>query len=256
MLIGGLYEFAPILFSLCGLVALIRGVFTGGAWAPVQTKQLIITEAKETATRWHLDTRFYFVIFAIYWGVLAYTGYTMAGERMPWLFTHIALPLCIFGGWWVGRVVAGIDWAESRRTSDILLMAAAPALVVLSVLIVRNFPSFARDVDSLEALTQWLVMLVFWVGLIFLVWRWNGVSSWQSTTSLLGLGVVALLFVLNARTSFRLTYINYDYATEYLVYAHAWPDIKRAWMRSTRSASAPWVTATSWWPMTTKVRGR
>ena len=30
------------------------------------------------------------------------------------------------------------------------------------------------------------------------------------------------------RFSFMLNYINFDYVTEYLVYAHASPDIKRA----------------------------
>src|SRR5262249_61954553 len=34
--------------------------------------------------------------------------------------------------------------------------------------------------------------------------------------------------ILTARTAARLTYVNYDLATELLVYAHATPDIKQA----------------------------
>ncbi|MCB0047869.1 MAG: SMP-30/gluconolactonase/LRE family protein, partial [Caldilineaceae bacterium] len=45
---------------------------------------------------------------------------------------------------------------------------------------------------------------------------------------LLAVGLAGLLLVLTIRTSFTLTYINYDMATEFLVYAHAGPDVKRA----------------------------
>jgi hypothetical protein len=45
---------------------------------------------------------------------------------------------------------------------------------------------------------------------------------------LLAVGLTALLFLLTIRTSFMLNYINYDMATEFLVYAHAGPDVKRA----------------------------
>lgn len=45
---------------------------------------------------------------------------------------------------------------------------------------------------------------------------------------LLAVGLTAVLLLLTVRTTFMLNYINYDMATEFLVYAHAGPDVKRA----------------------------
>src|SRR5690606_21826232 len=53
-------------------------------------------------------------------------------------------------------------------------------------------------------------------------------TGFQEGMRLLAVGLAGLLLVLTIRTSFTLTYINYDMATEVLVYAPGGPDIKRA----------------------------
>jgi predicted membrane-bound mannosyltransferase/DNA-binding beta-propeller fold protein YncE len=60
------------------------------------------------------------------------------------------------------------------------------------------------------------------IGIIYL-WRQQRSSSF---VSLVVLTVFGLLFVQTARTSFRAAYINYDNATEYLVYAHGATGVK------------------------------
>ena len=40
----------------------------------------------------------------------AWIGYTVAGEKMPWLLTHMALPMCVLGGWWLGHMLRHVDW--------------------------------------------------------------------------------------------------------------------------------------------------
>ncbi|MFN8443189.1 MAG: TIGR03663 family protein [Caldilineaceae bacterium] len=229
LLIGGLYEFGPILFALSGAAVLLRNLWRNPGWQPVQSNQRVaILDEAETLSDGSSSNSVYFVCFALFWSFMAYLAYTLAGEKMPWLFTHIALPLCIFSGWWIGRLISGVDWSAALRNSTFLLMVASPAFIILTVLMARNMPTFGRDTQAISSITQWIVMLIFWVGLLYLVWRGIERSNLHTVGSMLGLGIVTLLFVLNARTSFRLTYINYDYATEYLVYAHAGPDIKRA----------------------------
>ena len=62
---------------------------------------------------------------------------------------------------------------------------------------------------------------------LYLAWRWiRAIGGWMAAR-LLALGLVAMLFLLTIRFSYMLTYVNYDMATEYLVYAHATPDVKR-----------------------------
>ena len=41
--------------------------------------------------------------FLAWWGLGAWLSYTYAGEKMPWLTTHMAQPMALFGGWWGGR---------------------------------------------------------------------------------------------------------------------------------------------------------
>src|SRR5215216_2031764 len=60
------------------------------------------------------------------------------------------------------------------------------------------------------------------VGIVYL-WRQQRSSSF---VSLVALTIFGLLFVQTVRTSFRAAYINYDNATEYLVYAHGATGVK------------------------------
>lgn len=68
--------------------------------------------------------------------------------------------------------------------------------------------------------------------------------------SLVGLGPRCFDLCLECTGLLRVTHINYDSATEYLVYAHASPDVKRA-AETTRSASDR-LCAMLWSPMMTK----
>ncbi|MAG34710.1 MAG: hypothetical protein CL878_00450 [Dehalococcoidia bacterium] len=45
-----------------------------------------------------------FTSFLAWWFVLALVIYSWAGEKMPWLTMHIALPLMILAGWFLGRL--------------------------------------------------------------------------------------------------------------------------------------------------------
>jgi predicted membrane-bound mannosyltransferase/DNA-binding beta-propeller fold protein YncE len=60
------------------------------------------------------------------------------------------------------------------------------------------------------------------IGIIYL-WRSQRESSF---VGLVALTIFGLLFIQTARTSFRAAYINYDNATEYLVYAHGATGVK------------------------------
>ncbi|MES2201151.1 MAG: hypothetical protein V4498_02760, partial [candidate division FCPU426 bacterium] len=44
----------------------------------------------------------FFRVFLIYWSMLAYIMFTIAGERMPWLTLHPLTPLTLLAGLWLG----------------------------------------------------------------------------------------------------------------------------------------------------------
>ena len=95
------YETVALVFGLIGLGAAVRRptIFTG---------------------------------FLAWWFVLAFVIYSWAGEKMPWLTIHIALPLTILAGWFLGRLFSQPrPWDRGRRI-------AAGALVVLGLYTVHT----------------------------------------------------------------------------------------------------------------------
>jgi DNA-binding beta-propeller fold protein YncE len=77
-------------------------------------------------------------------------------------------------------------------------------------------PSWLRFGSALVALIGSIVGIVY-------LWRLQRSSSF---VSLVVLTIFGLLFIQTVRTSFRASYINYDNATEYLVYAHGATGVK------------------------------
>ena len=109
-----------------------------------------------------------FVLFLVWWATLILTGLSVAGEKMPWLSTHITVPFVLLTGWWIGRLI------------EILLGKS------------RGSPG------------------------------WKMITGW---TVLIGMGLIGVGTI---RTSIAANYINYDYTTEFIDYAHGAPGVKWA----------------------------
>ena len=99
----------------------------------------------------------------VFWSVSSLIVFTYAGEKMPWLTTHIALPMILSTAWAIGWLVETVAWEKVAAW---------------------GFRNYSR-----------LAILVLF----------------------------SLLAVQTWRDAFRAAFINFDYASEYLVYAHAAP---------------------------------
>ena len=240
-MLGGLYEFLPIVLSAAGIVGTAYWLLRDADWDPVSSSdrpEVVDREVAETdlftddmghspAERYRLN-RVYFVVFLIWWTLGSWAAYTVAGEKMPWLMTHMALPMTVLGGWMLGHMIFAVDWRRSVQTHAVWLIGVTPALLFALALLFGSLPTFGRDLQAVADFTQWIVALVIVSLLIFAIWQWGRRGGWANAARLLGLGGVLVLFLLTIRFSYMLNYINYDMATEYLVYAHASPDVKRA----------------------------
>ncbi|HEY5269487.1 MAG TPA: SMP-30/gluconolactonase/LRE family protein, partial [Anaerolineales bacterium] len=147
----------------------------------------------------------------VFWSVSSLAVFTYAGEKMPWLTIHIALPMILSTAWAIGWLVEAVPWGR---------VAACGVVPVPGRGGFRNYARLAT-----------LVLFGF-------------------------------LAVQTGRDAFRAAYINYDYPTEYLVYAHAAPDPKALFgqieelsIRTTGSATDivvaydNWVRYPYWWYM-------
>lgn len=171
----------------------------------------------------HPANRQLFLAFLPFFILFSWVAYTIAGEKMPWLVASITLPMCIAGGWTLGRLVERIDW---RGLGWRALWIALLVLLALAGLLgwLRSQPFQGRELAQLSETGQWLAALLVTVGalalLIWLLWR----HGWRQGLRMVGLTLIALLGLWTVRTTYQLNFVNQDYVIEYLFYAHASPD--------------------------------
>jgi uncharacterized protein (TIGR03663 family) len=166
-----------------------------------------------------------------FWALTSLAAYTIAGEKMPWLTVHIALPMILIAGWGLGRLIETTDWEHFRSQRGLLVVAILPVfftslLAFLGALAGANPPFQGRELAQLQTTSTFLTALITAVvsgwGLFQLLKAWPDGQIGRVLT----LTIAAMLAVLTARASFLASYTNYDNAKEYLVYAHAARGVK------------------------------
>lgn len=169
----------------------------------------------------------------LFWAVTSIIAYSVAGEKMPWLTVHIALPLILCASWFFGRLVDGMDWADFKHARGWLAAGLLPVFVLsltglAGALLGAQPPFQGQTLDQLQAtstfITSLLAMIASAAGLFYLLKNWQPGQMWR----FFALGFFSLLAFLTARTAFTASYINYDNANELLVYAHSAPGVKTA----------------------------
>jgi DNA-binding beta-propeller fold protein YncE len=163
-----------------------------------------------------------------FWSITSLLAYTIAGEKMPWLTVHITLPMILLAGWALGQWIERIDWRSFIQNRGLWVLA----LILAFTESVSALGNIWREISA-AAVFDWnmlpglLATLVFAIGsgfsLLMLLRLWTP----GQFIRLAVLGGFAWLGVLTARTAIQAAYINYDLATEFLVYAHAAPSNKQ-----------------------------
>lgn len=220
-----IYEFLPAVGSLLagglGLKALLKE----------PTKEAAEPDLLEEDKR--ITYRFPVLLFIGYWAFSSLIAYSWAGEKMPWLAVHITLPMILLAGWAIARFLESIPWRGLQERSGWLIGLLVIVAILglgssLRFLLGEVGPFQGSELEQLQATSGFITGLV--VGLASVV-ALSLLSRGWGTGDLLkiaGLFVVAGLFVLTARAGFRAAYVNYDNATEFLVYAHSAPGPKIA----------------------------
>ncbi|MCX7683073.1 MAG: TIGR03663 family protein, partial [Anaerolineae bacterium] len=172
-----------------------------------------------------------FLIFLLWWSALSWFGYSYAGERMPWLTVHIALPMIMTSGWLVGQLIDGTDWQQVReRRGWLLSLCAVPWVVALVMFIsaLRAGPFGGSDLAHLN-ITGWFLngligVVGFGAALAYLAYR----SGVHVTARVLIFTALLVPIFITIRTTWRFCYVTYDYPIEFLVYAHGAPAVNEA----------------------------
>lgn len=219
-----IYEFLPTIGALFAA--------TLGAWKWWQGSRPKppTTEAAEPISP--SDTLGFPVIgYFGFWAVGAILAFSVAGEKMPWLTTHMALPLILVAAWGIGQLIDSLDWQKFREQRGLLLAAILPLTVVavfmtIGTLLGANPPAQGSELPQQQATLAFgsaLVVSLMGIAGVYFLGRNLG---WGNVARLAGLSFFGLLALITARAAFIAAYVNYDDANEYLVYAHGGRGVK------------------------------
>lgn len=216
-----MYEFLAALASLLALVFILRGR------KPSEAADADAPEAQE-AQEAHINLH----ALLGYWTFTSIFAFSWAGEKMPWLTFHMALPMALWGGWAIGQVIESVDWEAFARKRGVLVLLASAILLmslfgIMQSTLFSSVPPFqGQELAQLQSSANFLfAALGFAASLGALIWL---LRVWPTRQVIYvgGLAFMVLLAILTVRTSFRANYLLYDSAKEYIVYAHGYTGVK------------------------------
>jgi predicted membrane-bound mannosyltransferase/DNA-binding beta-propeller fold protein YncE len=168
-----------------------------------------------------------------FWVVTSLFAFSIAGEKMPWLTVHITLPMILVSSWIFGHLIETFDWSAIRAkkgwlAAGLLLILILALVSALQSLLGGSPPFAGTSLDQLADTAEFMISIVAviasGVGLLYVMKDWLSGQAWRA----IALITISLLTILTARTAFSASFINYDRATEFLVYAHSGPGDKIA----------------------------
>lgn len=162
----------------------------------------------------------------LFFSVTSVVAYSLVGEKMPWLTVHISWSMWLATGWLLARLVNRIDWkkvftgrgAAAATWFTLMLISLSSAF---GMFFSEKAPFQGQQTDQLTNTNIFLLMVLVGIAsgiaMIQTIRSWGKNQVWRFTA----MGIVTAMLVLTARTAFTASYVNYDRANEYLVYAHA-----------------------------------
>ncbi len=197
--------------------------------SPAHAEYLALTLEERAAQKPFMLTRMSFVLFMAWMSVMNLIAFTLAGEKMPWLGTHLTVPMIIITAWYFGTVIEKIEWTAFLRRGWLLLILLPLFFVILFQALspfVFGGQSFGLDVVSLQRTMEFVGVLAVGALIAFFIWRVTAQTGAMHLRRMIGVAAFTLLSVLTLRTAWVAAFINYDFANEYLVYAHGAPGFR------------------------------
>jgi predicted membrane-bound mannosyltransferase len=187
--------------------------------------------------------------FMIAWWAIATLGlYSWAGEKMPWLTIHVALPWVLLGSWSFARVLSWWrpadraprfvdvggnghgEFSGAREQPQPARIGALPIYLILfgtiALFCYQSLALFSKQGDP----QQWRVPLILLGGLAFVALLTLGAALLRNTRWAVGALAVAftlLLTVYSIRSSYQLSYLWPDEAREKMIFVQTSPDLAR-----------------------------
>ena len=243
LVIMPMYEFLPIIGSVAAMFAGVTGFWKmrRRRISEIEMESALaesdeppkppptISEGESRQTADHLG-KIPFLLLVAWWAILNLVGYSLAGEKMPWLATHLTIPMILLTAWYFGGILARIDKSMFLTRGWIALLVM-PLFVVTCIQVIGAFiagsPPFAGlEQTQLERTYGWLASLMLAIGLGVALVRIAKPIRWIHVRRIFAMTIFGLLSLITFRSAWLASFVNYDLPTEFLVYAHAAPGVK------------------------------
>lgn len=182
------YEFLPLVLALAG-----------GSWAFVKGDA--------------------FARFLVLWFLVLFAALSFAGEKMPWLNTHLAIPAILLAAWTIHRA-----WTHSRLSR----LDPGSALAIAFVLAMAGLTLAALALDWGPWLwVRWVLGLASLAVTVTVAAALASRLGWRILPLLTVLAVVAALTFFSVRTMIGVTFERGDVPKDMLIYTQSSPEITR-----------------------------
>lgn len=186
---------------------------------------------------WSPGRQLFFRGLIVAWFLGTFAGISYAGEKMPWLIIHVALPACLLGGLVIGSFIErgvesarerGIAWAD-WALFGLLLIFGGSWLALAGNLSGPEFEGgvtgVLRRVPSDWAVDHWWVLAIFPLASLVSLGVWAFWRGPQKTTLALAAALVLGLVGLQVHAGMRFAYLEGDVPRDMLVYTQTSPDV-------------------------------
>jgi predicted membrane-bound mannosyltransferase len=178
------------------------------------------------------DESHLFPLFLAWWSLAAVGIYSWAGEKMPWLTLHLALPLLLLSAWAAQRMIwglreAGTPSAEIQAQHRFLLYSPLTYIFVsiftvtvgMGFFILSTFDRIPIPAAILFVLIPGLLIMLLFIA------STNWGPRWAFAALTLGVLLVGGLYTM--RNAQRVTYRTGDVPRDPLIYTQTSPDVPR-----------------------------
>ena len=166
-----------------------------------------------------------FPLFLAFWFIGCLVAFSWAGEKMPWLVTHIALPANLLIAWALGKL---LDAARRPNQGFVRLALVPPVLTLMLVgfgVAYWRLSTAANDQAGQSSLLQGIVPLAIGGALLYALLNIAQRSGWRRMLAMAALTIAALMGLYTIRATWMVVYDHPDTPVEPLIYVQSTPDV-------------------------------
>ncbi|MEM7115580.1 MAG: flippase activity-associated protein Agl23 [Chloroflexota bacterium] len=171
--------------------------------------------------------------FLTWWLLLTWAAYTIAGEKMPWLSIHFVIPMAFMVGWYFNERLTKIENPfQSLLSRPALSFLGITVIFIIAIalaagpLLLGQIEFGNQELGNLTGIGRFFGSVLLAAGVYYLWQRLRANVSTEAIRPLVVLSVFVLLSLLTIRFTYMANFLNADYTTEYMVYAHGAPATK------------------------------